>query len=66
MNIILNIAAGMVANYYLKSKFHFDDGTINAIMKTVSFYVRSVHIQLQSFVDKDEQLHSPSSVLNIL
>lgn len=66
MNVILYIAARMVMNYFLKSKFHFDDGTINAIMETGSFYVRSVHIQLQAFVDKDEQLHSPSSVLSIL
>lgn len=32
--------------FYLKSRFHFDDGTINVIMETGSFYVRSIHMQL--------------------
>jgi hypothetical protein len=52
--------------FYLKSRFHFDDGTINAIMETGCFYANSIHIQFQAFVDKDEQLCSSISVLSIL
>lgn len=57
VNFILKITIRIIVFCYLKSKFHFDDGTINAIIEFGITCLDSLNSQLTSLESRNKERH---------